>query len=129
MCEFAQVESDIGNIRKQIMNVRNECSRVAARLDEKYSEMEKLTNSDDKFTMVKNGQKQEFIIREKHIKGAVTRPAELVDRGPEKRGRLPKNAQKRTEFKRGDGSKGGENSNGHQRNGGAVDGEAVDHFG
>lgn len=69
LLEHAQVESDIGNVRKQIMNVRGECARLAARLDEKYQEMEKLTNADEKFTLVKSGQKQEFVIREKHIKG------------------------------------------------------------
>lgn len=67
--ERAQIESDINNIKKQIMNVRNEFTKISNRLDARYVEMEKLTNSDDKFSSVKEGQKQEFIIREKHIKG------------------------------------------------------------
>jgi hypothetical protein len=77
--EISQIESDINNIKKQIMNIQNEYSKVTVRLDGKYIEMEKLTNSDDKFTVVKDGQKQEFIIREKHIKGRLIRFAELVN--------------------------------------------------
>ena len=67
--EKSQIESDINNIKKQIMNIGNEHHKIAMRLDAKYMEMEKLTNSDDKFTVLKDGQKHEFIIREKHIKG------------------------------------------------------------
>lgn len=84
--EVAQIESDIANVRKQIMNVRAECAKLAGRLNAKYLEMEKLTQSDDKYSLVKDGQKQEFIIREKHIKGALTRPADSPARSPEKRG-------------------------------------------
>ena len=92
--ECAQIESDINNIKKQIVNVRNEYQKISTRLDGKYSEMEKLTNSDDKFTVVRDGQKQEFVIREKHIKGGLTRPAEPVEGSQEERGRLSENVEK-----------------------------------
>ena len=69
MFEYSQIENDINNIKKQKKTIKNEYHKVLERLDGKFAEMKKLTNSDDKVTLEKEEQKQEFIIREKHIKG------------------------------------------------------------